>query len=406
MASFVISLFVGSFGSIFLYGLKWAYNSRTAHHWILWLLPIGGFTVGYIYNKWGKEVEGGNNLIIEEINTPTKPISFLMAPLILIGTVITHLFGGSAGREGTAVQIGASLSDQISKLFKLKKEDRKIILKAGVAAGFAAVFGTPLAGMIFSFEVAKTGVTNYKSLLISFTAAVLSNHIAHLLLEHIFNMHHVEYTIDSKIEMSFENFLWAILAGIAFGLAGMAFSLGTKYSGKLFKKIKYPPLRPALGGLIFVCIVFLFGYENTERFQGLGIEHIVFSFKEHVPSYDFLAKITFTSLILGAGFKGGEVTPLFFTGATLGNTLSKIIPLPLDLLAGMGFVAVFAAAANTPLTTIIMGIELFGTNGMYFIGLSCIIAYLVSGKTGIYKSQLIGIPKSTNLTKQKNQKIG
>lgn len=399
--SALIAVFVGVFGAIFLYGLEWAYTTRNAYRWILWLLPVGGFLVGYLYHRWGKEVEGGNNLIIEELNTPTKPIRFLMAPLVLIGTLVTHLFGGSAGREGTAVQIGASLADQCTRLFKLGKLDRNIVIKSGVAAGFASVFGTPLAGMLFSFEVAKTGKTNYNSLIASLSAAILADQVTRFL-----GAPHTHYHIVSEVEMSIVNFGWAIIAGIVFGVGGLLFSLGTQYSGQLFKTIHYAPLRPAVGGLVFVLIVFSIGYEHTERFHGLGIPHLVLSFEELVPSYDFLAKITLTSLILGAGFKGGEVTPLFFTGATLGNALSRIIPLPLDLLAGMGFVAVFAAAANTPLCTIVMGIELFGSTSMYFIATACVVAYLVSGKTGIYKSQLIGVPKSSKLATHKNQKIG
>lgn len=405
LVSVAISVFVGGFGALFLYGLKWAYNTRTENHWIIWLLPIGGFLVGYLYHRWGKDVVGGNNLIIEEIQNANKPIKFIMAPFVLIGTVVTHLFGGSVGREGTAVQIGASIADQISTLFKLDAQKRVIILKAGVAAGFASVFGTPLAGMMFSFEVAKTGKVNYKSLLVSFSSAILANLVTREI-AHLIHLPHTEYFINSNLDFSFANFAWAILAGIAFGFAGIAFSLGSKYSGKIFQKIKYAPLRPAIGGFIFAIIVFGIGYEQTKEFHGLGIEHIVHSFTNEVPTYDFIAKIFLTSIILGAGFKGGEVTPLFFTGATLGNALSRIIPLPMDLLAGMGFVAVFAAAANTPITTIIMGIELFGSGNVYYIATACIVAYLVSGKTGIYKSQKIGVPKSSSLNEHKNLTIG
>jgi len=389
-----------------LYGLDWAYHTRNEFQYFICFLPIGGFLVGYIYQQWGKSVAGGNNLIIEQINSPNKVINFLMAPLVLAGTVVTHLFGGSAGREGTAVQIGASLADQCSKLFKFNNEERVIILKAGVAAGFAAVFGTPLAGMIFSLEVSSLGKTNYKSIAASLFAAILSN-IVTLHITHLWHLPHTHYPLESVIEnMTFVQFLWAILAGIIFGIGGLLFSIGTKYSGKLFSKISYAPFRPLIGGLIFAGIVFLIGFEATERFHGLGVPHIKESFEIQVPAYDFMAKIILTSLILGAGFKGGEVTPLFFTGATLGNAISRFIPLPMDLLAGMGFVAVFAAAANTPLATIIMGIELFGSEHMYFIGIACITAYLVSGKTGIYKSQVIGIPKSIKLDKHKNQTIG
>jgi len=398
--SAILSVFVGSFGALFLYGLEWAFQTRNTTPLLIWLLPIGGLLVGLLYYKWGKEVEGGNNLIIQEIISPTKPISFLMAPFVLFGTVVTHLFGGSAGREGTAVQIGASLSNQLSKIFKLNKTDREIVLKAGVAAGFSAVFGTPLAGTIFSLEVAKIGKANYQSITASLFSAILS-----YLVTNLWGVHHTHYSIKTIGDLNFENFLWAILAGVIFGLGGIAFSLSTKYSSKAFKKIKFAPFRPALGGILFAMIVFGIGYQETEPFHGLGINHILKSFTADVGNLDFLIKILLTALILGSGFKGGEVTPLFFTGATLGNTLSKFIPLERDLLAGMGFVAVFSAAANTPFTTIIMGIELFGSENIYFISIACIVAYIVSGKTGIYKSQLIAYPKSSKLKEHKNALI-
>lgn len=397
----VIGAIVGVLGAFFLFSLKWAYQTRNTYPYFIWLLPIGGFTVGYVYHQWGKSVVGGNNQIIEEINKPTKHISFLMTPFVLFGTIITHLFGGSAGREGTAVQIGASVADQLTKVFKLTNEDRRILLKAGVAAGFASVFGTPLAGILFAFEVSNIGKVNYRALFACLVSAVLADAFTRFI-----GAPHTHYHINLVPDLSFVNMSWSVLAGVVFGVGGMAFSLGTKYSGVLFAKIGYPPLRPLVGGLIFALVVFTFGYETTERFHGLGVEHIVRSFEQEVPSYDFIAKITLTSLILGSGFKGGEVTPIFFTGATLGNALSKVIPLPISLLAGMGFVAVFAAAANTPIATILMGIELFGHESMYYVAIACITAYLISGKTSIYKSQTIGIAKSINLKEDENLKIG
>lgn len=380
--SVVLGFLMSFFGAFFLLSLKWAYDTRHVYNYLIYFLPIIGFAIGYFYNRWGKEVVGGNNLIIDQINSPSKVISWKMLPFILFGTIGTHLFGGSAGREGTAVQMGASLADQFSKWFKLSGETRIIILKSGVAAGFSAVFGTPLAGLIFAFEVSKTGALNYKALF----AASFSAFFAYLFM-HLYLVPHTHYSIGVIPDMSFINFGWSILAGIIFGLCGLLFNLTLKFLNTQFSLIAYAPLRPFVGGSIFVVLVLVFGYEYTERFHGLGIEHIVFSFEHKVASYDFIAKLTLTAIILGSGFKGGEVTPIFFIGATLGNTISKLIPLPMGLLAGMGFVAVFAACANTPLATILMGIELFGHEGMYYFAIACVIAYLVSGNTGIYSAQ-------------------
>jgi H+/Cl- antiporter ClcA len=380
--SMVLGFLMAFFGACFLLSLQWAYETRHLYKYLIYFLPISGFAIGYFYHRWGKEVAGGNNLIIDQINNPSEVISWKMLPFILFGTIGTHLFGGSAGREGTAVQMGASLADQFSKWFKLNNETRIIILKSGVAAGFAAVFGTPLAGLIFAFEVSKTGKINYKALF----AASLSAFSAYLFMQ-FYPVPHTHFTIGLIPKMSFINFAWSILAGIVFGLCGLLFNLTLKFLNTQFALISYAPLRPLVGGSIFVVLVLAFGYEFTERFHGLGIEHIVFSFEHKVASYDFIAKLTLTAIILGSGFKGGEVTPIFFIGATLGNTLSKWIPLPMGLLTGMGFIAVFAACANTPFATILMGIELFGQEGMYYFAISCIIAYLVSGNTGIYSAQ-------------------
>ena len=180
-------------------------------------------------------------------------------------------------------------------------------------------------------------------------------------------------------------------SGIIFGLAGMLFAKGCHYWGVLFKRyIAWPPLRPLIGGIIIALSVFLIG---TTKYIGLGIPTIVAAFNEKLPLYDFAVKILYTSFTLGAGFKGGEVTPLFYTGATLGNALSGFIPLPMALLAGMGFVGVFSGATNTPLACTFMGIELFGIESGVFLSIACVTAYLFSGHSGIYSSQVVGSPK-------------
>ncbi|MBQ51559.1 MAG: chloride channel protein, partial [Leeuwenhoekiella sp.] len=190
-----------------------------------------------------------------------------------------------------------------------------------------------------------------------------------------------------------------LLAGIIFGLVSMLFSKSTHFWSSQFKKyIKYPPLRPFIGGVVIAIAVYLIG---TTKYIGLGVPTIVDSFSEAMNKYDFLVKVLFTSFTLGAGFKGGEVTPLFYIGATLGNALIWFIPLPMDLLAGMGFVAVFAGATNTPIACTIMGIELFGIESGVFIAIACSTAYLFSGHSGVYAAQIIGSPKNTHYNNEK-----
>ena len=394
----LIGLIAGSISAFFLLSLEWATNWRETHLWIIALLPLGGFIIGLSYHLYGDSVVKGNNLLLEEFHSPKKIIPFRMAPLVLFGTILTHLFGGSAGREGTAVQVGGAVADRFTKLFKLSNRDRKIVLIAGISAGFASVFGTPLAGGIFALEVLVLGRIRLDAIIPSFIAAVLADYFCQM-----WDVSHTHYHIDTVAAMNPVNLLWALLAGIIFGLVAMLFSKSTHFWSNLFKKhIKYPPLRPVIGGIILAIAIYSIG---TTKYIGLGLPTIVDSFNINLNSYDFLAKLLFTSFTLGAGFKGGEVTPLFYIGATLGNVLIWFIPLPMGLLAGMGFVAVFAGATNTPIACTVMGIELFGIESGVFIALACSVSYLFSGHSGVYASQIIGSPKNNSYLREKGLQL-
>lgn len=389
-----LGVIAGSVSAFFLLSLEWATNWRESHLWIIALLPVGGFIIGLSYHLYGNSVVKGNNLLLEEFHTPKKIIPFRMAPLVLFGTILTHLFGGSAGREGTAVQIGGAIADRFTKVLKLSKRDRKIVLIAGISAGFASVFGTPLAGGIFALEVLILGRIRLDAIIPSFMAAVFADYFCQ-----IWGVTHTQYHISSVAEMNPVNLLWSLLAGIIFGLVAMLFSKSTHLWSKLFKnQIKYPPLRPVIGGAILAITIYFMG---TTKYIGLGIPTIVDAFNVNLNSYDFILKLLLTSFTLGAGFKGGEVTPLFFIGATLGNVLIWFIPLPMGLLAGMGFVAVFAGATNTPIACTVMGIELFGIESGIFIALACCTAYLFSGHSGVYSSQIVGSPKHNLFLREK-----
>lgn len=385
--SIPIGLLVGSASALLLVSLNTVTNYRESHHWIIALLPLAGLAIGLMYHYWGKDTVKGNNLLIDEIHKPNNIIPFKMAPLIFIGTVLTHLFGGSAGREGTAVQMGGAISDQFSRLFKMRKRDRRIMVIIGISAGFASVFGTPLAGAVFALEIIIIGRIRYEAILPSFLVAVIANYTCH----HLWDVAHTQYSIPYTPEITPINLLYAIAVGILFGLTAMLFSRLVHFWTKLSKdKIKYPPLRPFIGGIFIVVAVWAMG---TTKYIGLGVPTIVESFSTQQEWYDFLLKILFTTFTIGVGFKGGEVTPLFFIGSALGSALFGIIPLPIALLAGMGFVGVFAGATNTPIACTLMGIELFGAESAVFIAIVCVISYLFSGHSGIYSSQIIGSPK-------------
>lgn len=385
-AALLVGLFTGLLSSLFLFLLHEATQIRLNHHWLLYFLPVAGLWISFIYEKYGKSVEAGNNLLIEEIQRPQNTIPFRMIPLVLFGTLATHLFGGSSGREGTAVQMGGSISDQVAKLFNLTSQNRRVIIASGISGGFSAIFGTPLAGALFGLEVTAIGKVRYHAILPCFISSIFANQVSHFL-----GIQHTKYSIATIPALDPKILPLILLAGALFGLTSLAFTRTTEFCQHFFrKKIKSSYGRAFWGGALIVSLSLLL---NTDRYLGLGIPVISESFETLVPSADFLLKILFTAITLGAGFKGGEVTPLFFVGATFGNALSQWLPLPSSLLAGMGFVAVFAGASNTPLACIVMGMELFGSESGIYMALACILSYIFSGHQGIYKSQKIEVPK-------------
>jgi H+/Cl- antiporter ClcA len=373
---FIVSLAAGTLSALFLNALNWVTNYREAHLWLIYFFPLAGLAIGLIYHYKGENVVRGNNLVFDTIHNPQEVIPFRMLPLVLGGTLITHLFGGSAGREGTALQMAASAADQLHRPFKLTKEERSILLIAGLSAGFASVFGTPLAGAIFGIEVLLIRKFPIKAIIPSLIAAYLGAYVTEL-----WGVGHTIYHIAEVPSLSLKGMGLGILAGVIFGLAAVLFVKSTHYISQLSKFIKYAPLRPLIGGML---IVIAFMLLNSTKYLGLGIPEIVKSFEQPSLPQDFLLKILLTAITLGFGFKGGEVTPLFFIGATLGSALSLVLPLPISLLAGMGFVAVFSAAAKTPIACCFMAVELFGISCGIYVAIACIVAYLVSGRQGIY----------------------
>lgn len=410
-----VAVLVGSLVALFLWLLDRATNLRMQQPWLLYLLPLAGIVIYMLYKYLGKNSEGGNNLIMDEIHAPGGGVPARMTPLVLITTIITHLFGGSAGREGTAVQMGGSMAGQLARWYKLDVQDTRILLMTGIAAGFGAVFGTPVTGAIFALEVLAVGKINHRALMPCFIASVLADITCTA-----YGIHHTTYQVmyqkvigntPAFLHFDFLLLLKVILAGMCFGLAGLLFSeLSHTIKNYSNRFIKTKWLIPVAGGLLIIALSFTLG---TTDYLGLGVSSpdsnavsIVSSFRAGGADYfSWWWKILFTAITLGMGFKGGEVTPLFFIGAALGNTYAVITGAPVDLMAGLGFIAVFAAATNTPIACTLMGVELFGGDYTLYYAIACFTAYYFSGHSGIYNAQRITASKITGSSLPQNQTL-
>lgn len=373
----------GIASAIFLILLEHATDFRVSHEAIVYTLPLAGALIGLIYERWGKPIKAGNNLIIDTIHADTAQIPLRMAPMVLLGTVLTHFFGGSAGREGTAVQMGASLADQIAHRFRVTKETRRQLLSAGIAGGFGSVFGTPIAGTLFGLEVVCLGRIEYEALVPALIASVIGDLVTRSL-----GVAHTLYPAAPVVALTPLVIGKLAVIGVAMALATMAFvELTHRLKHVLETRVPRLPVRMFLGGCVIVLLWKLIG---TSDYLGLGVPMIVRAFSDpHLPWFAFAAKLVFTAITLSSGFLGGEVTPLFFVGATLGSVLARALGLPIELGAGVGLAAVFAAAANTPIALSIMAVELLGAHVFPHVVIVSVIAYLLSGHRGIYPSQRI-----------------
>jgi len=378
-----VAVLAGTASALFLFSLDWATRTREAHRWLIWGLPVAGFAVGWLYLQWGRAVDAGNNLLIDEVHNPHQGVPLRMAPLVLGSTVVSHLFGASVGREGTAVQMGGALADQLSHHLRLAVAQRRVVLMAGISAGFASVFGTPLAGALFALEVLAGPALRqmrWAALLPCAVAAVAADHVGLW-----WGVHHTLYSAGSLPALTVWSLSAMLLAGGLMGLTARVFALSTLgLSAWMKQRIAYAPLRPLIGGVLIAAVVW---WGQADRYIGLGIPVIVDAFTQPLAPWDFAAKLALTVASLGSGFKGGEVTPLFYIGATLGNALAPLLQMPVGLMAAVGFVAVFAGAAKTPLACTVMAMELFGVEVGAFAALACAVSYVFSGRTSIYKAQ-------------------
>lgn len=383
----IVGVLAGLSSAAFLWALDLATVAFDEHAALLFGLPLAGLCIGLVYHYGGGRSVEGNNLIIDEIHEPTAWVPRRMAPMVFVGTVVTHLFGGSAGREGTAIQMSGSLTDLASRTLRLGPSDRRTMLVAAMAGGFGAVFGVPLAGAVFGLEVHSIGRLRYDALVPALVASVVGDLVVRGL-----GIHHTVTPDLGHVELTPLLLAKVAIAGVAFGLTAMAFTVAVHWVKRGFvRTIKWAPGRPLVGGVIVVVMTLVVG---NRLYNGLSLGLIESGlFGGPVPTWAFVAKLVFTAVTLGSGFVGGEVTPLFVIGTTLGATLAGVLHVPAPLLAALGFVAVFAGAANTPLACTIMGVELFGGGTVGYFAVACVMAYIFSSHRGIYGSQRSGAPK-------------
>lgn len=382
----IVSLFMGSLSAFFLTSLEVVTKLRVENSWLLIGLPFSGALFAFLYKQYGATAIKGNNLVLEQANGGEEEIPLLMLPLTLFGTITTHLFGGSVGREGTAVQMGGAIASAVGKVFCLEKEEREIVIIAGISAGFSSVFGTPLAGTIFGLEVLALGRLRVEAIFPSFFAALFANFVTES-----FGIAHTHYELGMIPSWTVSLFLKLFIAGICFGLMGWLFSRSIVFVKKIYSHyFEDPVLRTFVGGAAVVLLAVVL---QNSRYLGLSLPLLKEAFEGSGQLFDSLGKLVFTALSLGAGFQGGEVTPLFEIGASLGSTLALVLQLSVPFLAGLGFIGVFSGATNTPIACFIMGIELFGSEAAVFFFMICVISYMCSGNSGIYSAQKIEVEK-------------
>lgn len=388
-AGSVVGITAGLASALFLYLLRLVTQLRGGHPQLVYLLPIAGLLWGLFYERYGQVMAGGNNLVIDNLHSDAQRLPWRMAPFVLLGTLTTHLFGGSAGREGTAVQMGAGLADGIHRVLGRFGPTRSHVVMAGMAGGFGSIFGTPVAGTLFALEMGTIGRLDYAALVPCLTAAVFGDWATrHTLTQHEF------YPTPAALLMTPGMVLKWIVVGVVVACVAWAFIEMThglaRYQGLRL------PVKMFFGGIFVVCLWRLLG---TDIYMGLGDETLMRAFWDpDLAPYTFAVKMLATAVTLGSGFLGGEVTPLFFIGACLGNTLAPWLNLPLDLCVGVCMAALFGAAANAPIALCFMAVELMGAALLPHVVVVVSVAYILLGARSIYPAQRLGRHKySTTL---------
>lgn len=395
-----LSLFVGAvLGLIatgFAYALNYVTGLREANNWLIFILPVAGLVIAFIYEKFGSEAARGTNTVIACINSDEK-IHFIMTPIIFVSSIISHMFGASVGREGAALQMGASMGHTFSKFLKLNENDEKVLIMTGMSAAFAALFGTPLAASIFAMEVVSIGVMYYAALVPCLVSALTAYNLAKFL-----GVQYASYSLAVIPKFTPFTALMTALLGLLFAMVSILICVVLGLTERGFDRyLKNPYVRALVSGAIIVLGTLIVGNQD---YNGLGINGILSAVSGNIVWYAFVIKLLFTAVSLAGGYKGGEIVPSLFIGATFGCAIGGLLSMPPSFCAALGMVAVFCGVTNSPISSLIIGIELFGGQGLWFFCLVSALSYMLSGYFGIYKSQLIVYSKYRSVYVHKSAK--
>ena len=383
--SLIVGSLGGAVGALFSHLISYVTKVRMANDWLLYLLPLGGVVIALIYHLFKVEHKGTND-VFEAVRSE-KQVPSSLAPAITLGAGITHILGGSAGKEGAALQLGGSIASVVSKVFRADEKDRHILTISGMAAVFAAVFGTPVGAAVFAVEVVSVGYVSLSALYPSFASALAAYVVALKL-----GVHPERFNVDIIPEISAEYLMKVLVLAVVVAVVSIVFCLAMKHSHTAFEKyIRNPYVRALVGGVIVIALTLAVGNRN---YNGSGMHIIEGVFHgEDVSKWAFLFKIVFTAITIGSGFKGGEIVPTLFIGATLGYTMADVVGMPVAFCAAIGMVALFASVTNCPISTVFLAVELFGAEGLLYYALAIFVAFVLSGYFSLYTGQRIVFSK-------------
>lgn len=399
LLSVAVGTLAGNVCAAFLFALSYVTELRLAQPEILYASPLLGLLVGLLTHFVGRGDSLSVDAVLEGVHEPRKAVLLRTGAVVFVASLLSHLAGASVGREGVGVLLGGVCASFVARALKVSQEATRILLLAGISAGFTGTFGTPLAGLVFALELASFGRVSYHGLLAVTVAAVAS-----LLTTHLWPIQHASFPVGDIPALGALSASHALFAGVLFGLAGLLFLWCLRASEKIAKRwLPWPWIRPAVAGVV---LAGLFVATQSQTFFGLGLPTIEESFNTPLPWWASFFKSGLTAFSLGFGFKGGEVTPLFFVGSTLGNALDGILLLPYPLLAAMGLVSVLSGVTNTPLAGVLLGMELFGADAGIYCAIACVGSYLIVGHRGLYSAQKVGVAKASGLQPEEGERLG